>query len=329
MFLFNFTGINENFLKSWIFENPKFTFDINRRNYLKREFFNDTEIQNFGLSIIKLTPADFLDNNRDVVSLAEFIRRTHITISDLKYNKLRSIILTAKLTFQKTNKIEQKTDMVQNFCMRIKKGSKKFRKIIDIQNPLIVSPNMFTYSECTETIINSQNSGLLNELWCKNYFGNSMKTFLFKLHNNILGINSRVAHFVRGHPNTCTFCDLQKVSLENPESITHLFFDCEIVETLLSQFYTWIFNHQRHINRSEYFIGFEMEDNNKKEILNIVNCIAKRYIWECKLRFTLPCINGLKIFFVGEYNAVMIYGRSIREKHISANLLSHIREIHF
>ena len=106
---------------------------------------------------------------------------------------------------------------------------------------------------------------MLNDLWCKNYFGNSMKSFLFKLHNNILGTNSRVAHFVRGHPSSCTFCDLKKVSLDNQESINHLFFDCETVETTLNEFYTWIFNHQRNINRSEYFIGFDMEDVKKKK----------------------------------------------------------------
>ena len=149
---------------------------------------------------------------------------------------------------------------------------------MELKKSPIVTSNMLKFSECIDSVINSDQSAKLNSLWSLNFFDNSMKVFLFKLHNNILGINSRVSHFVRGHPHTCTFCDLDRNPFENTESIKHLFFDCESVEGVLTEFFTWIFgqNEQRFLNRREFFIGFNLECDKKNNVLHVVTAIFKK-----------------------------------------------------
>ena len=283
----------------------------------------------FGHQIINLTPMDFLDRNLGIVGVEDFINRSGINISPLKYSKLKCLIKTALTRYQKVLKIEKKTDTVQNFCMRIKKGSKRFRKILDPKSVTIVTPNILSFSEITDTTINWQSSAVLNSLWSKNYFGNYMKTFLFKLHNNILGTNSRVSKFVGGHESSCTFCDILKSTIENKETISHLFFDCDTTERLLNAFYSWIFNQDREIGRLEFFVGFLKEEEKNQEILTIVNCIVKKYIWDCKLRHTLPDLTALKSIFVSDYNVILRTSASVRKKHLSCGILTHINGIHF
>jgi hypothetical protein len=113
----------------------------------------------------------------------------------------------------------------------------------------------------------------------------------------LLGINTRVAHFVKNHPKTCTFCDLTKKNEDTRETFLHLFFECSIVENVLIKFYSWLCGtEQFDIGRRDFFLGFEIEDLNKKIVLDILMCLVKKFIWDCKLRFTLPTFDLLRDF---------------------------------
>jgi hypothetical protein len=46
----------------------------------------------------------------------------------------------------------------------------------------------------------------INALWTTYFFQSDLKTFLFKAHHNILGLNHRVHHFNQLREPTCTFC---------------------------------------------------------------------------------------------------------------------------
>ncbi len=162
-----------------------------------------------------------------------------------------------------------------------------------------VSSNVQRYAELAEVIIGSENSKRLNAMWKKSGLNNTTRTFIFKLHNNLLGLNSRVANFVRGHPRTCTFCDLRRVPYENTENTKHLFFDCPSVEQALIEFFTWLFNSnaQITISRTEYFVGFSYENVAKNQVLDLVLVLVKKTIWDCKLRFCVPTGNILNFSF--------------------------------
>jgi len=138
-------------------------------------------------------------------------------------------------------------------------------------------------------VINLEGSIKLNSSWGHSFWDNSTKTFLFKLHNNQLGTNARVAHFVRGHEKNCTFCSLSNDEDDNPESILHLFYECRHVENLLTEFFSFLFQSpNRGVSKTEFFVGFNREMKMENEVLDTITIIVKKFIWDCRLRFRVP-----------------------------------------
>jgi hypothetical protein len=108
--------------------------------------------------------------------------------------------------------------------------------------------NINKYASSMDIIIDGNQSEFLNSLWTVNFFSNNMKTFLFKLHNNTLGYNSAVAHFVRNHSPSCTFCDLAGNEDDNVEKGLHLFYDCVYVADVID----YIFDKVTRIDNYEF-----------------------------------------------------------------------------
>jgi len=305
-FVFKFTVVNENFKKAFIFDNPTLTFDPNRQHYLKKTFFTDQEWENNEGRIKSLTMDMLVSNNGDFYDRGDFELLSGITISDLKFNKLRGLARTAVAKYKKLENSAKKTDTVQNFLMRIKRGSKRIRKIISDKRDMAVSSNILKFADLTETVIDADSSALLNTSWTFGYLENSTRTFIFKLHNNLLGLNSRVAHFVRGHPSSCTFCDISANPEYNSESTSHLFFDCIHVERVLLPFYDWIFSGEDPLplNRSTFFVGFKTNLLPRKITLHLINLLVKKFLWDCKLRFYVPNLNCLKNWITDELTRI-------------------------
>jgi len=278
------------------------------------------------LTIDKIVKRDFT-----IATKVDFEANTGIILSEIKYNKLRGIATTSIANFRKNLSLEKKTDTVQNYLMRIKKGSKRIREVFSGKTSHSVSQNMLKYAELTETIINVNNSCLINSSWSYSYLHNSTRTFIFKLHNGLLGLNSRVAHFVRNHPNTCTFCDLGRIPEENQETTKHLFFDCFFVENVIPELYTWIFNSpdRRFLTRTEFFIGFDSENIWKNRTLHVVNLLTKQYIWDCKLRFTLPRYENLKNSVVSDLKRMTKQNRDLKDSLLKSGLENLINSIRF
>ena len=224
------------------------------------------------------------------------------------------MVATAVLKFSKNDPSEQRSDSVQNFCMRIRKGSKKFRKIISEPHISSVSNNIKKFSEIIDLTINGENSAKLNSLWTLNFLDNQTKTFTFKFHNNILGLNSRVSHFVRNHSPNCTFCDLTKNPSENRESFIHLFFECPTVEELLTGYGTWIKGGNIEIGRREFFTLAATENLTRDYIFNISNLLVKKFIWDSKQRFTIPKLNDLKLFLKSEVRTFSNISKNFQKK---------------
>ena len=62
--------------------------------------------------------------------------------------------------------------------------------------------------------------------WGLNCLLMKIREFSFKFFNNSLNINSRLAHFVQGRGQDCTFCHLSNVLPAQRETFLHLFFYC-------------------------------------------------------------------------------------------------------
>jgi len=318
-------------LNSVVFDNPCLPFDANNRNYLKKNFFTNREFENFKQQIYALTISDLINPELIPNTKAVFEVNTGIELSNIKFLRLRNLAATAVNTYRKIDNNERRRDTVRNFCMRIKRGSKKYRKIISGKTPFTISTNITRYSDIIDQVINLDNSVRLNTQWSCNYLDNSTRTFLFKLHNNLLGTNTRVAHFVRNHPRTCTFCGIAQDPEDHPETILHLFFECVHIERLLSAFYLWLFGMENAppISARNFLIGFEFENTHKKQILDLCGILVKKYIWDCKLRYHLPRIEDLKNSFLSEFKNIYNHNSKVRSQTQKSQLFANNNEIHF
>jgi len=329
-FIFGFTAKNENFKKAFIFENPSLTFDVANNNYLKREFFTNEEYSTHKAAILSLTVDNILNPDLSLKNHFEFQEVTGIVITDAKYNRLRGLVLTAIQNFSKTDFNRKRTDTVQNFCMRIKKGSKKYREVLTEKHPDVISANILRFAEISDQVINLENSIRLNGLWASNYLDNSTRTFMYKFHNNLLGTNTRVAHFVRNHQRTCTFCVLAREAEENDETILHLFFECRHIEQALNEFYNWLLRvNNAEVRRSDFFQGFRRECANQNRVLDLVTTIVKKFIWDCKLRYNLPNSRGMKTDFLLSYKNYYCTSAMVRNFTDKSKLFEGHQEIRF
>jgi len=115
--------------------------------------------------------------------------------------------------------------------------------------------NIQTYAENTQTITGIEKARKINGYWGYGFLPNDLRVFLFKMHNNILGQNNRVAHFVANVEPTCTFCTLSGDEEAQEETTLHLFYTCPHIENISAPFFTWAFNKNElfHISRAELF----------------------------------------------------------------------------
>ncbi len=146
-----------------------------------------------------------------------------------------------------------------------------------------------------DIIIDGSQSEFLNSLWTLNYFNNNMKTFLFKLHNDTLGYNNAVAHFVRNHSPYCTFCDLTGDTDVNIETGSHLFFDCVHVSEVIDFIFNTVTQTQNfEFSRREYFATFNRRDSSiaRNIVLTLISKLTMKSLWDCKLHFAVPTGRG-------------------------------------
>jgi hypothetical protein len=112
----------------------------------------------------------------------------------------------------------------------LKKGSKKLRKVLNNVKSSTGTKNnrnscpIKKFSEIggvdypEKEVIN-----LINSRWSKNYYSSDMRTFLFKLNHNTLGLNVRVHHINPDRDEACTFCIRSKNLPAERESFSHFF----------------------------------------------------------------------------------------------------------
>jgi hypothetical protein len=77
---------------------------------------------------------------------------------------------------------------------------------------------------------------MINGLWSKNYFGSELRTFIFKLHGNTLGLNSHIHHINAEREPTCSFCLKAKNFPCMRETFEHFFWYCPQTASIIKTF---------------------------------------------------------------------------------------------
>jgi hypothetical protein len=271
----------------------------------------------YGGQLKMLKVCDFVNRDNVLLPMARVAESTNIHFSVFTFQTIVGLIRTAKTKYSKNSANEKTSCDIRTFINRSKKGSSRFRKILSFERLDYIPHNIVKYSSTTETIIGLECSKKLNLAWRYNHLSNSTRTFLFKLHNNTLGYNHAVSHFVRNHSPNCTFCDIagnQEVERETP---LHLFFMCELIEDFLNDFFVWFTNDQNFsFTRQEFFVGFNREEfnNEKNEILTLASHIVKKFIWDSKQRFCIPNNQHMRLHFELEFESIAKINRKFHGK---------------
>jgi hypothetical protein len=234
-------------------------------------------------------------------------------ISRPLYNKLTGIRDTAVTRYKAD---PQHLGLSTNqFFRSWKRGSKKFRLILDNDLPIYVPKNLVKFANNVETVIDVECSEKIGKFWTNRAFSNSLRTFLFKFYNNNLPYNTILSHFVRGKSRNCTFCDLllnQEIEDETP---LHLFFDCENTTRLCTTFFSIITDNEvALVSRHEIFCCFARYHDARDLVLDIAAKMFLFYLWECKLRQHLGSIERLIIFFRSEVRVMTSVSPKIVQK---------------
>jgi hypothetical protein len=182
------------------------------------------------------------------------------------------------------------------------------------------------FSETVEIVIDNSAAPLVNGFWGKSFLDNSTRAFLFKLHNNILGINTRLSHFVRNHSRICTFCNITRNPIDEDETPLHLFFQCRSTEPVVLGTLQWIINDEQifgRLSRQHFFGFFNTGSDAKNHFLQLASNLIKKYIWDCKCRFGLPNLFHCQDYIREELDRIISQNTKIRKTYLASGFDIH------
>ncbi len=183
------------------------------------------------------------------------------------------------------------------FLGKIKRGSKRFRVVIDNSRYLGDCPSKLTIVNTFAKITNTPPptpACLKNILsaWNKSYLENHFRDFLYKLRQNTLRTKDRLAHLIDTDAN-CFFCKCFSTPNLQKESFVNLFRGCPFTSNILVQFL--------RLNRialpdpanfeETYWYG-SIDQATCKSTLLLFDCF--RYcIWNFKNKKNVPTVSNL------------------------------------
>jgi exonuclease III len=320
------TAFKNNILESYFVDNQSFTYGGEDPQTFDERFFgiNNFNVNRFKLGNLKLS--QLLDQNFNCLDQASIEQKFGFQITIEKFSNVRRCFETISANIVRPlppgTCVELKT-----FCNRFKRGSKPYRKILSDPVPDEIPRNIVTYAENTQTIIGLEMGRLLNGFWGFNFFSNNMRVFLFKMHTNILGLNNRVAHFVRDHSPICTFCRIRLLDDAADETTLHLFYECPSVEEIRNAFFRWCYNKNDDyvISRNDYFLIQRIDGsfNGTAIIKTVLAKLFLKYIWDCRNRFCLPHLEFAKEVITQEIKTIISISLKMREN-LNDSGLAHI-----
>jgi hypothetical protein len=282
---------DENFRSAYIVGNKIMRRDLETRTYITNNFFGRDFFSVHAHAICGLRYSDFYSNEDVMIPANMVVANTGIPLTEMMIQTLRGVCGVAKIKYSKKELGQRGCVDVRTFMLRSKRGSRRFRLLMASGGGTDVPHNINKYARNMDIIINGAQVEFLNSLWTNNFLNNNMKTFLFKLHNNTLGYNSAVAHFVRGHSPNFTFSDSAGDADINPETGLHLFFDCTHVSGVIDFIFSRVTTVENFVfSRHEFFATFDRKElsHSKNMASTILSKLIMKTLWDCKLRYSTP-----------------------------------------
>ena len=296
-FLLAYGEKNDNFSKMFLLNNPLIKRGRNDNRTINMQFFsrNLPLLAEVPLSTIKI---EQIALNGRLLSLDEIVANTGIEFSLATYLRLQEAFFTTRQLFVPTRISDGSATSVENFLKQFKKGSKSIRRILTYKKTYKLKvrdlTNVRSFSRLS-TIFNNSDESIKRCLsfWNFNFLPMRIREFSFKLFNNSLSLNNRLAHFAPGRGQDCTFCVASNVIPAQSETFMHFFFDCDAVRKLREIFETEYFQElplaQRNDKLKFWLFGISpIKDDNDNIFLLVTTQVFLYSLWQFKLQRRAP-----------------------------------------
>ncbi len=285
-----FTNKFNNYMSVPIYCNTAFGYGRGLRNTLDDSFFDTFEHGDLRTTVLGLTWSDITVNGR-ILTRETLAIRFGLALTMEKYGLLCNVF---RIATRKYYRPDSNSTSIRAFMMSFKKGTKNFRKVIDTPDRvqyIVMSTQAKTFLKTTETTEPSaQRLKSLFSNWNLHYLCSGIRVFIFKYYSNILGLNSRIAHFNREVYAGCTFCVMRKNLPAPKETLSHIFFNCPTTSDILVKFYE---KYLRGITleQNTFFLSNASEYECENKPLSVVLDLVRYVIWQHKLNKKLPNFN--------------------------------------
>jgi hypothetical protein len=137
---------------------------------------------------VGLKVSDVMLEDGTPLDQATFCNNTGIVMRECKFRVMREAVMEAYVGYRENVIYDKTTSDLATFLCRVKKGSRHIRKILSPTQVNNVPHNLVKFADTTDCVFNNVDAPLINGRG-KYFLDNSTRTFLFKFHNNTLGIN--------------------------------------------------------------------------------------------------------------------------------------------
>ena len=281
----------DNFLNEPVWYNSDIR--VNNRCIFNRRMFES------GVRIIN----DLIDENGKFISFEQYIANTSVNINFLEYNSLLMAIRqlkTKKYSDLAAFDSNIQTPTVPNMIKDIIKVQNGCRHIYQkyIKNNEIPTSVGKWIAEFGH--IHSYRWYKIYQLLYKTTISTSARWFQFRLLHRILATNTFLHKIGIVTSNLCSFCK------RDPETISHLFYQCPIISNFWMNVSQWLKDKCEHIDSLDFRkdeIIFGITNKNKADLtLNFIILSGKEYIYKCRTKQNIPLIQNFKSWLGISYN---------------------------
>ena len=184
---------------------------------------------------------------------------------------------------------------IQIFFEEIKKGSRKYRNILEINNnyPLLrCSESRYKWSQTDQevVIIIKEREQKFLVSWGHNFIPNEIRNFSFKFLFNLLKLNGAIAHFDEEKNASCTFCVIARHLPPQKETLEHFFQGCPTNLDFFTTYFT-VFLHRCQLlfDKNMIFRGApEYLSESQIFIINIELLLVCFFLYKQRVKNKLP-----------------------------------------
>ncbi len=296
--------MNENFLQAKIVNNPLFLREnpgraANPAGCMDRSFFGPDFYKR--LQDLKM---DSLIVDGSVVPYQRLVDSTNIPFTQAVYLGLITAGNYAVEKYAGKNNSNGTNMPMKDFVCRSKKGSKRFRRVLEKNNQAVTIENLRvvqTFFRLVPAEISDPAAvSRLHCIWTWHFLSNRQRFFAFQFHNNSLGTKTRIAARYQNGGNIldqrCTFCVKAGSLVPMREDFMHVFYDCPYIAPLVVRVYDIYFKHRLDEAQKKlcYMTGIvETYQKNDKLFYVLTSFLINYTVWQWKLKKMIPSIAKL------------------------------------